>query len=76
MRYWNKYLFNILCLTIMLIVSCSSMNGVESSDEKNCNENLEFKKVFFENVRNVEILIDKNQNESFKIVEKLYQKYL
>ena len=66
MKYWNKYLFNILSLTVILFVSCSSMNVVQSNDEKNCNENLEFRKAFFDNVRNVETLIDKNQNESFK----------
>ena len=75
MKYRNKFLLNILSIVLLLFVSCSSMNNVESKTEKSCNENLEFKKVFFENVQNVETLIDKNQNESFKNSLKFIGKY-
>ena len=66
MKYQNKYLYQLLSLTLLLFVSCSSIQNSGSRTEKYCNENLEFKKVFFKNVRNVETLIDKNQNKSFK----------
>lgn len=51
------------------------MNNAKSTNEKNCNENIDFKKKFFENVQNVENLIDKNQNESFRNSLKFIAQY-
>ena len=75
MKYQNKYLINILSVTLLLFVSCSSTKNIESKNDIFCNENLEFKNGFFKNVRNVETLIDKNQNESFKNSLKFIAKY-
>ncbi|PKH50939.1 hypothetical protein CXF68_09695 [Tenacibaculum sp. Bg11-29] len=57
-------LIGILYGITMLTFSCSSSK--QSLKKTSCNENLNFKKAFFENVENVENLIDKNQNESFR----------
>ncbi|RYE53472.1 MAG: hypothetical protein EOP48_14315 [Sphingobacteriales bacterium] len=51
---------------LWLLVGCSSLRQSKATDEKACNENLEFKKTFFDNIQNVENLITKVQNESFK----------
>lgn len=57
----------------MLILSCSSSKQLEPEDS--CNENLRFKRQFFKNIKNVENLIDKNQNQSFRNSLKFINKY-
>ena len=60
------------CLIIFssfMFLNCSSIKT------QTCNENLEFKKVFFQNIQNVENLIYKSQNESFHNSLKFISKY-
>jgi hypothetical protein len=47
----------------------------EKVQNKKCVENLEFKKVYFENIQNVENLLMKQQNESFHKSLKFISKY-
>lgn len=62
-------------IVLLTILSCSSSKQVTLKEENSCNENLEFKKAFFENISNVENLIDKNQNESFRNSLKFIAKF-
>ena len=56
----------LIIFTVSILFSCSSTNSRIVKQENYCDENLIFKKAFFENIRNVENLIDKHQNESFR----------
>ncbi len=44
---------NVLLILIFLIYSCSSSRNVDLKDTQ-CNENLAFKKIFFEKIQNVD----------------------
>ena len=59
----RKYLFIGI---VALLFSCSSASETTSSNDRNCNENVAFKKEFFKNVKNVENLIYEVQGESLK----------
>jgi hypothetical protein len=66
------------CFTIgglWLLVSCSPLYKTLAVEGKLCNENLEFKKAYFENIQNVDNLITKHQNESFKKSLNFISKY-
>ena len=71
-----KLLLNYLIIGIFtILISCSSTNNVISENGINCKENLDFKKVFFENIKNVENLIYEVQGESLKNSLKFIGKY-
>ena len=63
------------CMILMLCVSCSTLSKEKQIKTETCNENLKFKKVYFENIQNVENLITKEQNESFHKSLKFISKY-
>ena len=64
-----------MSIIFLLFISCSSSNKAISGNENNCNENLDFKKVFFENIQNVENLIYEVQGESLLNSLKFIGKY-
>ncbi len=68
---------SIIYVTIIffLLVGCVSSNKMNLMKNKPCNENLAFKKVYFENIYNVESLITTEQNESFHKSLKFISKY-
>ncbi len=62
-----KLLLSYIIIGILtILVSCSSSNKVISENGIVCKENLVFKKVFFENIQNVENLLYEIQGESLK----------
>ena len=61
--------------SFLMFVSCSSSKEVKTENEKPCNENLVFKKLFFEHVQNVENSIYEIQDESFRNSLKFIGKY-
>lgn len=62
-------------IIFLILVGCASSNKKNLAEDKTCNENLAFKKAYFENVQNIENLIDKEQNESFHKSLKFISKY-
>ena len=64
-----------MSIIFLLFISCSSSNKTISGNKNTCNENLDFKKVFFENIQNVENLIYKAQGESLLNSLKFIGKY-
>jgi hypothetical protein len=69
------FLIKITSVILLLTISCSSSKQSNSKVENFCNENFDFKKEFFENINNVENLIEKSQNESFRNSLKFIGKY-
>jgi hypothetical protein len=61
----NKLFKNFTIFGLLLFVRCSPLNKAKPVEDKGCNENVEFKKAYFENIQNVENLITKSQNQSF-----------
>ncbi|MWB94191.1 hypothetical protein GON26_07440 [Flavobacterium sp. GA093] len=70
MRKINFIKYSILLLTLIEINF-----GYSQSKIKDCNENIAFKNTYFENIKNVENLIYKEQNESFHNSLKFISQY-
>jgi len=71
----KRLLYFLIIGIFTIFISCSSSNKVISENGINCKENLEFKKVFFENIQNVENLIYEVQGVSLKNSLKFIGKY-
>jgi hypothetical protein len=71
----RSIIFKTFAVAFLLFISCSSSNTKSSLEENPCNENLAFKKVYFENIQNIENLETKSQNESFHNSLKFISKY-
>jgi hypothetical protein len=66
---------SIISIIFILFISCSSSNKTLSKNGKICNENFNFKKIFFQNIQNVENLIYEVQGESLLNSLKFIGKY-
>ena len=73
----NSKKSTIVYLMILSLVfnACASTNRKNFAEEKPCEENVAFKKVYFENIRNIDSLITREQNESFHESLKFIAKY-
>ncbi|MGD0343150.1 MAG: hypothetical protein ABSA76_15725, partial [Bacteroidales bacterium] len=67
-----KYV-SFMVLAISLCYSCSTTRNVNTNND--CIENMQFKKEFFWNIKNVENLLTKDQNQSFQNSLKFISKY-
>ena len=74
MNLHSNTLVYFLSLIILLCISCSTLDKNKSEVDL-CNENLNFKKVFFENIQNVETKVTMEQDESFHKSLKFISKY-
>jgi hypothetical protein len=64
-----------LMILFLLLSACASSNRKNIVEEKPCVENLAFKKVYFENIRTIDSLETRAQNESFHESLKFIAKY-
>jgi hypothetical protein len=62
-----------LALIVLSFFSCSSSKKLAGIQSTPCNENLEFKKEFFENIKNVEVYFKLTSTTDFKNFEE-YEK--
>ena len=65
---------SLFLMTLLLASSCCSQNPRNLRSDT-CNENLKFKKIFFDKIDTVEKLVSKNQNAEFWLSLKFISKY-
>jgi hypothetical protein len=56
----------VILILIISFISCSTLNNNRNKEGKLCDENIKFNKIFFSHINNIETLISKSQNESFR----------
>ena len=71
----NTFFKSFVIIMFLLFVACSPTNTKSVVEDKPCNENLAFKKVYFENIQNIENQMTKVKNDSFDISLRFIAKY-